>query len=271
MATRERGSLPPLLGEVIIRVMKPARSTPAEQKSHWEKTFTESEAFFGDEPSSFARKAMAHLKEHQVRSLLEIGCGQGRDTFFLAEGGIAVTALDYSETAVTEVAQRAAKAGLAGRIRVRAHDVRERLPFAGETFDACYSHMLLCMELSTAEIAFILRETWRTLKPGGLALYSVRSNFDKHYRTGTHLAEDIYQIGGFSVHFFTESKVHQLSKGYEIMAIDRMEEGSLPRDLFCVIMRKGRAPESWDLDPLEEKNMSDPLDKEAPEPAPGKT
>lgn len=253
--------LPVSLREVILAGMKPAPKSAIDQKSRWEKTFTETEAFFGDEPSGFSRKAMARFKEHRVRSLLEVGCGQGRDTVFFAGSGIAVTALDYSETAVAEVAQKAARAGLAGRIRVRTHDVRERLPFADQSFDACYSHMLLCMELSTAEIAFILRETWRTLKPGGVALYSVRSNFDKHYKTGTHLAEELYQIGGFSVHFFTESKIRQLSKGYEILEVGRMEEGSLPRDLFCVTMRKGAAPQSWDLDPLEEGKMSDPLGK----------
>lgn len=241
--------------------MKPKPTAKTEQKSHWDDVFTTSADFFGAEPSDFAQAALEIFRKNRVRSLLEFGCGQGRDTFLFAGNGFEVTALDYSETAVAEIHERAAKAGLASRIHSQTHDVRNPLPFADASFDACYSHMLLCMELSTSEIAFILRETHRILKPGGLAVYSVRSNLDKHFRAGTHLGEDIYEIGGFVVHFFTEEKIRRLSKGYEILKIDRMEEGSLPRDLFCVTMKKGPVPETWDFDPCEEIKMRNPMEK----------
>ena len=241
--------------------MDRSAKSKTDQKSHWDEIFTKSEDFFGEEPSDFAKITLKRFRQNSVRSLLEVGCGQGRDTFLFAQNEIEVTALDYSDTAVSVIRERAAKAGLSSRICPRTHDVREPLPFANESFDACYSHMLLCMQLSTSEIAFILRETHRILKPGGLAFYSVRSNFDKHYQAGTHLGEDIYEIGGFVVHFFTEEKICKLSKGYEILKIDRMEEGSLPRDLFCVTMKKGPALEAWEFDPYEENKMSDPMDK----------
>lgn len=232
-----------------------------DQRTCWDDAFSTENDFFGAAPSGFAQKSMDTLLQHQVRTLLEIGCGQGRDTFFFAEKGIEVTALDYSEMAVSEVKEEAAVRGLERQIHVGRHDVREPLPFSDASFDACYSHMLLCMELSTAEIAGILREIWRILKPGGVALYSVRSNFDKHYRRGIHLGEEIYDVGGFVVHFFTVVKVRRFSKGFEILDIRRMEEGALPRDLLCVAMTKGEAPQSWSLDPVEEEAMSKPLEK----------
>jgi SAM-dependent methyltransferase len=241
--------------------MKSRPKSKTDQKSHWDEVFTKSGAFFGEEPSEFAQVSLDLFRQNGVRSLLEVGCGQGRDTFLFAQNEIDVTALDYSETAVSEISERAAKVGLSSQIYSQTHDVRAPLPFADESFDACYSHMLLCMELSTAEIAFIMRETHRILKPGGLAVYSVRSSFDKHYRSGTYLGEEIYEIGGFVVHFFTEEKVHRLAKGYEILKIDRMKEGSLPRDLFCVTMKKAATPDNWDLEPGKEIKMSDPMDK----------
>ena len=111
--------------------------------------------------SQFAEVSLDLFRENDVNMLLELGCGQGRDSFLFAQNGIDVTGLDYSESAAAEVSEKALKAGLSSWLRTQVHDLREPLPFADESFDACYSHMLLCMELSTAEIAFILRETHR--------------------------------------------------------------------------------------------------------------
>ncbi|ORJ60599.1 methyltransferase type 11 [Geothermobacter hydrogeniphilus] len=241
--------------------MKPEPEANIEQRAHWDEVFTRAEMFFGDEPSRFAQDALEHFRQSGVNSLLELGCGQGRDSFLFAQNGFDVTALDYSEAAVSQVNEKAAKVDLSKHIRALAHDLREPLPFADASFDACYSHMLLCMKFSTVEIAYILQETHRILKPGGLAAYSVRSSFDKHFRSGTHLQEEMYEIGDFVVHFFSEGKIRRLSKGYKILDIKRLEEGSLPRDLFCVTLKKEPAPESWDLDPNEEIEMSDPLAK----------
>lgn len=250
--------------------MHQEKQRPPGQKSHWDETFAKSAAFFGEEASGFAKLSLDLFRRNGVGSLLEIGCGQGRDALLFASNAIEVTAVDYSETALADLTKIAAQAGLSSQIHVRTHDVREPLPFADASFDACYSHMLLCMELSTAEIAFILREIHRILKPGGLTVYSVRSNFDKHYRAGTHLREDIFAIGGFVVHFFTEQKIRQLAKGYELLQINRIEEGSLPRDLFCVTMKKEPVEAPWDLLPCEEQKTGGQFN-DVPVVPPGKT
>jgi SAM-dependent methyltransferase len=250
--------------------MKIPPQATTEQQSHWDKVFTRSKDFFGQGASAFAGASLELFRSHGVRDLLELGCGQGRDSFLFASSGMDVIALDYSETAVSEIRKRAAETGASDQIHALTHDLREPLPFTDASFDACYSHMLLCMDLSTEAIAFILRETHRVLRPGGLAVYSVRSHFDKHYRAGIHRGEEIYEIGGFVVHFFSEGKIRQLAKGYEILEIDRMEEGRQPRDLFCVAMKKGAVPESWELDPCEEGDILI-AGRALPEPAPGRT
>ena len=50
---------------------------------------------------------------------------------------------------------------------------------------------------------------YRVLKPQGLNLYTVRSTGDPHYRTGIHRGEDMWEIGGFIVHFFSKEKVEE--------------------------------------------------------------
>ncbi len=89
-------------------------------------------------------------------------------------------------------------------------------------------------------------------------LYSVRSDFDPHYDQGRDLGDGFREIGGFVVHFFTESKIRRLAGGYRIREIRRFQEGRLPRDLFCVAMEKTAAPDVRYPEPRQEEGMSSP-------------
>lgn len=209
-----------------------------QQRQHWENTFLSKPRFFGEIPSEPARKAADLFKREGKTKILELGAGQGRDTIFFAQNGFEIYALDYSETGVRAVTQKAEALGLAGLITAIRHDVRERLPFADEYFDACYSHMLYCMAFTTTELGSLSEEVRRVLKPGGLNIYTARHTGDPDYRTGIHRGEDMYEVGGFIVHFFSGEKVRHLAKGYEVVEIDEFGEGKLPRKLFRVTLRK---------------------------------
>lgn len=208
------------------------------QHRHWQATFASRPEMFGSEPSDAARRASELFAREGKQKVLELGSGQGRDTLFLARSGLDVTALDYSEPGLQELCAKAEGAGLTSRITTAPHDIRKPLPFEANTFDACFSHMLYCMALTTSELEFLSREVGRVLKPGGLNIYTVRHTGDSHYGTGLHRGEDMYEVGGFIVHFFTREKVEQLAKGYELIGVETFEEGGLPRRLYLVTMRK---------------------------------
>ena len=94
------------------------------------------------------------------------------------------------------------------------------------------------MALTTSELEFLSVETRRILKPGGLNIYTVRHTGNADFRTGTHRGGDMYEVGGFIVHFFSKDKVRNLAEGYQIIGIDEFEESSLPRKLFRVPLKK---------------------------------
>ena len=208
------------------------------QYSHWEQSLANHPEMFGKEPSEPAKKAAELFKREGKINILELGGGQGRDTLFFARNGFRVAVLDYSEEGIRTITEKAQAAGLSPFITGAKHDVRTTLPFADDTFDACYSHMLFCMAFTTVELEFLAGEIRRVLKPGGINIYTVRHTGDPHYGAGIHRGEDMYEVNGFIVHFFSREKVDQLSKGYEILGVDEFEEGSLPRKLFSVILRK---------------------------------
>ena len=208
------------------------------QKAHWEMSLSRRLDMFGERPSESARKAVELFKKERIKTVLELGGGQGRDTIYFAQSGFRVDVLDYAEAGVKAITEKAHALGLASSVTAIVHDVRNRLPFHDESFDACYSHMLYCMALTTVELEFLSEEVRRVLKPGGLNFYTVRHTRDPHYGTGTHRGEDMYEVGGFIVHFFSREKVEHLAQGCEIVSFDEFEEGALPRKLFTVTLRK---------------------------------
>jgi SAM-dependent methyltransferase len=207
------------------------------QQEHWEEAYSE-ESFFGEEPSYPARKAAEIFRFEKKYHILELGAGQGRDTLFFAANGFKVTALDYSKNAVGSILEKAEKLGLSSSVVAVHHDVRNPFPFEGGSFDACYCHMLYCMALCNSELEALFSEVHRVLKPNGINIYTVRNTEDPHFGKGIHRGEDIYEFGGFIVHFFGKEKIESLAKSFDIIDVGQFEEGELPRKLFLVKLRK---------------------------------
>lgn len=219
-------------------VIEPKKEVLNAQNVHWEKTYHEHPEMFGEEPSEPAKKAAELFRKEGMIKILELGAGQGRDTLFFARNGFHVYALDYSETGVETTREKALAQGFSHAITAMRHDVRQPLPFDDGSFDVCYSHMLFCMALTTDELEFLSQEVRRVLKPGGLCTYTARHTGDPHYGTGIHWGEDMYEVGGFVVHFFSRDKVERLAKGYELIGVEEFEEGPLPRKLFFVTQKQ---------------------------------
>jgi SAM-dependent methyltransferase len=216
-----------------------AATRVARQPEQWAAAFAARADRYGREPSAPALAAAEAFRSAGVRDVLELGAGQGRDTMYFARSGFSVHALDFAAEGVAAIRARAAREGLSGRVTAARHDCRDRLPVADESFDACFSHMLLCMALSTSQLEALSAEVRRALRPGGLHVYTARSTADPDHGKGVSCGDDMYESGGFVVHFFSRELVDRLARGFDLVDVTEFEEGDLPRRLYRVTMRRG--------------------------------
>jgi SAM-dependent methyltransferase len=209
-----------------------------QQSQHWEKNFSNKPEMFGLTSSLSAKKALELFQKKKIDKIVEIGAGLGRDTIFFAKNSIHTTALDYSPSGIKIINQKTNKDNLSNYISTKLFDVREKLPFEDNSIEACYSHMLYCMALTTNDLEKLNNEILRILKPGGINIYTVRHTNDGDFQKGIHRGEELYENDGFIVHYFSEEKVNSLLNGFKNISLEKFEEGTFPRKLFFVVNEK---------------------------------
>ena len=210
------------------------------QHAHWQSVYRANPHMYGDQASEPARYAAEVFAAGGSTEVLELGAGHGRDSLSFAHRGFSVRSLDFSPEALHQLRARARQNSVADRITTLVHDVRTPIPLPDESVDGVFAHMLLCMALSTAQIHAAVAEIRRILRPGGSLIYTVRHTGDAHHGTGIAHGDDIYEHGGFAVHFFDSALVNTLAQQWNPAEVHGFEEGELPRRLWRVTQTKPR-------------------------------
>ena len=208
------------------------------QSNYWEVNFSKKPLMFGLTPSIASLTALKKFEEYNIKEIIELGAGLGRDSVFFAKNKIKVEALDYSLTAIKIIEEKAKDNNLSKLISTKHFDIRNKLPYEDNSINGIFSHMLYCMALTNSDIKKLNDEILRILKPGGINIYTVRNTSDGDYKKGISRGEDIYENDGFIINFFSEKKVNSLLNGFKNLSTTNFEEGSFPRKLFLVQNKK---------------------------------
>jgi SAM-dependent methyltransferase len=202
----------------------------------WNKVYSRDASFFGDNPSNFALDSYEEFQKHGVKQILELGCGQGRDTIFFASKGLNMVAIDSSEVAINTLSKITTEKNLP--IRPIINNASDGIPFDNSYFDAVYSHMFFNMRFTDDQVKSLFVEVNKVLKNGGLNLFSVRSDNDAMYKKGTQVEKNIYDINGFQIRFFTKSDVEDILMATGFTAYEIIEAYEEPASLYCFFARK---------------------------------
>jgi SAM-dependent methyltransferase len=110
---------------------------------------------------------MALVEDRAVGRALDLGCGYGRSTVYLAQHGWEVDGVDFVPQAVQEARERATEAGVANRTRFHTFSVAD-LSFLDGAYDLALD--IGCMHAMSEEELISYREGLLRLLPEG-AIY----------------------------------------------------------------------------------------------------
>ena len=169
--------------------------------------------------------------------ILELGCGEGRDTWWLARQGYTdLIAIDLSAMSLAQCAQSVPSA------KVLRHDLRHPLPFADDSIDIVVASLCLhYFEWETTQE--IVAGMHRCLKENGLLLCRLNSTRDVHHGAVGHpeIGPHYYLVDGEPKRFFDEENVRALfAHGWNMIALEErtIDRYEMPKTVWESVLRK---------------------------------
>jgi len=161
---------------------------------------------------------------HEVRQrgakgrVLELGCGQGADSIFLANAGCFVDGVDFSANAIERAVAKSEELGV--DVTFSCRDLEKPLPYTDDEFDGVFSYLSLHY-FDRRATTRLFHEIGRVLVLGGVLAFCVRSVKDPMYARGTRLEHNMFCNNGHIRHFFSEEDVASLLTKWNIVEIGR--------------------------------------------------
>lgn len=167
------------------------------------------------------KRAASIFKKENYKKILDLACGTGRHSIFLAKEGFSVYATDISTTGINIAKKKAKSPGL-NNIHFKQHDMR-KIPFSDSFFDAVVCTWSI-YHGTLNEIRKTVSEIYRVLKPNGTVLTDFLSVADVTYGLGKETERNTFlgaknQEEDIPHHYSTREELVQLFSGFRQLRI----------------------------------------------------
>ncbi|MDI9818546.1 MULTISPECIES: DUF1971 domain-containing protein [unclassified Legionella] len=160
-----------------------------------------------------------YLREQEEMSILDIGCGSGRNPLVFALAGHRVIGVDKNEEAIANICHIAAQEQLSN-IEAQVYDLNKPLPIKDKSFDFIYATVTLQF-LNPSSIRPLLTKLQSLTSIGGMhfLVFPIKAEPYTYPESFTYLAEanelyHFYQDSGWSILEYKEKpgQLHKLDE-----------------------------------------------------------
>lgn len=179
--------------------------------NEWSGIYDSNRNFTRDLDAQVTREILA---DQRFASILELGCGTGKNTVFLAEIGERLHAFDFSEGMI----QKAREKVKSGNVRFEMADLTGRWNCDDSAYDLIACNLVL---EHIEDLSHIFSEAARTLIPGGKFLINELHPFKQYGGTKARFERgaDVVEVDVF-VHHISEFINAAQSQGLTLVKFD---------------------------------------------------
>lgn len=220
-------------------------------KNAWEKEYEEKKLVnLGTEPQEDTKRFVKWLRKDrgvilENLKVLDAGCGNGRNSFYLHEQGSVTTGYDIASNVISEAKNRDRS------LNFFVHDMSDELKFADDSFDLVLD-VTSSNSLNSKDRQKYLKETFRVLKSGGymfLKTLCLEGDENAKYLIKNSPAKEVgmYKLPGTEITEkpFTEKEIREIYIEYaDFLKIEkkfsytRMNNRSYKRAFWIIYLQK---------------------------------
>jgi SAM-dependent methyltransferase len=198
--------------------------------SGWENSYADHQSdasLWGVEAIPILPSSIQALRSNLIDTVVDVGCGDGRNLLALLQANFKCAGLDVSPTAHARAAQALQLKGMHAFFIEGSMD---DLPFATGTVEAitCFDVFGQILDPTPA-----IREFERVLKPSGLVVINAFSTEDGTYGEGNRVGEHIFNYKDTIFRYFEKDQILELFAGpWEVLTFERVQWDDPPHGDF---------------------------------------
>jgi SAM-dependent methyltransferase len=204
-------------------------------------------------PSSAVKRLIGYIEEHKLdtgKRVIDLGCGIGRNAFYLAELGYEVTGVDFAESALKKLEQAKSDHMGGEHVTTKHLNLAKQLPFPDRSFDIA-TDIVTTMTLTPEELPSFELEMRRIVRPGGLFLTYVLASDDGYLQaTNPGQTQTTVQDSGITDNYLSEERLRRLYVHWTVLEMEKTEKQDIfygreyTRRIWWMLLKNEQPPEA---------------------------